>query len=131
MEKIVFNHEATQMPDAIGIATERRYYLNAVVLFNMVYQNIMVHSLFDDTDDAPANMRTKSGCLERILESAKNEAEMVYLTWEYCNLDIKTDDGPSGAMFLAMISSKTKELDLDQDQFCNWWVKQRIKADQD
>ena len=129
MEKIQFNHDVRTMSQALCIPDERRHYLHAVVLFNMVYQNIMVTSLFDDPDEAPINMRTKSGCLEKMLEAAESEAERLYLTWEYCSIDIKTDDGPSGAMFLSMISAKSKDLDLDQDAFCQWWVKHRIEAE--
>lgn len=129
MENIKFNHDVKTMSEALNISDERRHYLHAVVLFNMVYQNIMVTSLFDEPDDAPANLRTKSGCLERMLEAAENEAERVYITWEYASVDIKTDDGPGGAMFLSMIAAKSKELDLDQDAFCQWWVKHRMEAE--
>jgi len=129
MEKIQFNHDVRTMSEALCIPDERRHYLHAVVLFNMVYQSIMVHSLFDDPDEAPINMRTKSGCLEKMLEAAETEAERLYIVWEYCSVDIKTDDGPSGAMFLSMISAKSKDLDLDQDAFCQWWVKHRIEAE--
>jgi len=129
MEKIQFNHDVRTMSQALCIPDERRHYLHAVVLFNMVYQSIMVHSLFDEPDEAPINMRTKSGCLEKMLEAAETEAERLYIVWEYCSVDIKTDDGPSGAMFLSMISAKSKDLDLDQDAFCQWWVKHRIEAE--
>jgi len=129
MEKIQFNHDVRTMSQALCIPDERRHYLHAVVLFNMVYQSIMVHSLFDDPDEAPINMRTKSGCLEKMLEAAETEAERLYIVWEYCSVDIKTDDGPSGAMFLSMISAKSKDLDLDQDAFCQWWVKHRMEAE--
>lgn len=129
MEKIQFNHDVRTMSEALCIPDERRHYLHAVVLFNMVYQNIMVISLFDEPNEAPVNMRTKSGCLERMLESAETEAERLYMTWEYCSVDIKTDDGPSGAMFLAMIAAKAKDVDLDQDAFCQWWVKHRMEAE--
>jgi hypothetical protein len=129
MEKIQFNHDVRTMSQALCIPDERRHYLHAVVLFNMVYQSIMVHSLFDEPDEAPINMRTKSGCLEKMLEAAETEAERLYIVWEYCSVDIKTDDGPSGAMFLSMISAKSKDLDLDQDAFCQWWVKHRMEAE--
>lgn len=129
MEKIQFNHDVRTMSQALCIPDERRHYLHAVVLFNMVYQSIMVHSLFDEPDEAPINMRTKSGCLEKMLEAAETEAERLYIVWEYCSVDIKTDDGPSGAMFLSMISAKSKDLDLDQDAFCQWWVKHRLEAE--
>jgi len=131
MEKIQFTHDASSMSEALGISTERRHYLHGVVLFNMVYQNIMVTSLFDDSDDAPVNMRTKSGCLERMLESAENWAEQIYITWEYCTIDIRTDNDPGGVMFLSMVSAKAKELDLDQERFCKWWVKHRSEEEKD
>lgn len=129
MEKIQFNHDVKTMSEALCIPDERRHYLHAVVLYNMVYQHIMVTSLFDDTDDAPANMRTKSGCLEKMLDEAENEAERVYITWEYCSVDLKTDDGPAGAMFLSMISARVKDYDLDQEKFCQWFVKHRMEAE--
>jgi len=129
MENIKFNHDVKTMSEALCISDERRHYLHAVVLFNMVYQNIMVTSLFDEPEEAPANMRTKSGCLEKMLEAAETESERIYITWEYCSVDLKTDDGPAGAMFLSMIAAKSKELDLDQDAFCQWWVKHRMEAE--
>lgn len=129
METIQFNHNVKTMSESLNITDERRHYLHAVVLFNMAYQHIMVNSLFDDPDEAPINMRTKSGCLERMLESAENIEEQIYLAWEYCTIDIRTDDGPGGAMFLSMVQAKAKELDLDQEKFCKWWEKHRAEEE--
>ena len=130
MEAITFNHDAKSMHESLGIDEHRRHYLHGVILFNMAYQAILVDSLFDDQEDAPMNMRTKSGCLERMFECAETEAERILLVWDYCALDNRIDTkDPASAMFLHMVSCKVKELDMDIDAFCTWWAEKRQEQD--
>lgn len=127
MERIKFNHEGKTLAESMGIDLERRYELEAIVVYNMLIVEIMARKLFDNPKDAPRNLTTKSGVLEKILDYADTEAEAIYLTYEYCILDKKTD-GLKGQMFATAIAVKIKQLDLDEEKFIEWFVKKRQEA---
>lgn len=124
MERIKFNHEGKSLADAMGIDLERRYELEAIVIYNMLIVEIMAKKLFDNPEDAPRNLTTKSGVLEKILDYADTDAEAIYLTYEYCILDKKTD-GLKGQIFASALAVKIRELDLDEEKFIEWFVEKR------
>lgn len=124
MERIKFNHEGKSLAEAMGIDEERKYELEAIVIYNMLIVEIMARKLFDNPKDAPRNLTTKSGVLEKILDYADTDAEAIYLTYEYCILDKKTD-GLKGQMFATALAVKIKQLDLDEEKFIEWFVKKR------
>lgn len=124
MERIKFNHEGKSLADAMGIDLERRYELEAIVIYNMLIVEIMAKKLFDNPEDAPRNLTTKSGVLEKILDYADIDAEAIYLTYEYCILDKKTD-GLKGQIFASALAVKIRELDLDEEKFIEWFVEKR------
>lgn len=125
MKRIKFNHEGKTLAESMGIDEERKHELEATVIYNMLIVEIMARKLFDNPKDAPRNLTTKSGVLEKILDYADTEAEAIYLTYEYCILDRKTSDGPEGQMFATALAIKIKQLDLDEEKFIEWFVKKR------
>ncbi len=134
MKELVFNHDVRRVHEALGVDNERREYIHGVILYQMAYQHIMVNQLFDDKDNAPANLRTKTGVLERIFDNVNTEEERIVATWDYCAADTRiSEDDPRGMLFFHMLITRVKDFDLDQDKFCNWWVKNRqeLEADTD
>lgn len=126
MEKIKFNHDCEKLHQSMGIDEDRKYELEVAVLYNMLLNALMLDKLFDNPDDAPTNMRTKSGMLEKILDYAMDDAELVYLGMEYVIQD-KLSDTTEGKLFMSAVLHKLKELDLDEDKFVEWWKETRQK----
>jgi len=128
MEKIEFNHSGGTLAEAMGIHVERKYELEGIVIYTMLIVEIMSRKLFDNPKEAPRNLCTKSGVLEKVLEYAESQAEAIYLTYEYCTVDQKTDDGVQGKMFASALAMKIKQLDLDEERFIEWFVKKRMNS---
>ena len=133
MKEIQFDHTCNSVNEAMGICRERATEIDALVLYQIAFQQIMVEKLFGedaDKDEIPANFRTKTAILDKCLDYATDEQEQIYITWQFAKLDIKTD-GPMGAMFLAIITKKMLTLDLDEETFVTWFTKQKAKAEAD
>jgi hypothetical protein len=130
MEQIKFNHDGGTLAEAMCIDPERKLELEGIVLYNMIIVEIMSQKLFGSKEKAPRNLTTKSGVLEKVLDYAENLTEAVYITYEYCSVDIRTnsDAGIEGKMFCTGIAMKIKQLDLDEDKFIEWYSSQRRKA---
>lgn len=134
MKDLHFDHTCKSVPEAMGICEERSDELQGYVTFYMVEQCIMREKLFGDDaehDDVPANYRTKTSILEKCLDVAQDEEERIYITWEFCKLDIKTDNPLHGPMFMMALSKKAEKYDLDAERFVRWFVYQKAKAKAD
>lgn len=136
MKDLSFNHTCRSINEAMGICEERSDEIQGYVTFYMVEQAIMREKLFGDdaeNDDIPANYRTKTAVLERCLDIAQDEEERIYITWEFCKLDYKTDHPLLGPAFMIAMSKKAEKFDLDAERFAQWFVEQkaRAKADND
>ena len=130
MKELLFNHEYKSIHEALGVEDERRNYLHGVILYNIAYQKIMFEELFDDEDNAPRNLRTKTGVIERFLEAAQTEEERLIMMWDYSTADTRIDsDGIRGHLFLEILLKHVKKFDLDQDKFCSWWVEKKREID--
>ena len=127
MEKIKFNHDGRSLAESMSISKDRKVEIEAIVLYTMIVREIMVKNLFDSRDDAPRNMSTKSGVLEKLLEYATDYTEAVYIAYEYCFLDKRTDDPIEGKMLCTVLAMKIKDLDLDEDKFIEWYVARRAE----
>ena len=131
MKEIVFDHTCDSTNEAMGVCKDRSTEIEALVLYQIAFQQIMVEKLFGedaDRDEIPANFRTKTAILDKCLDYATDEQEQIYITWQFAKLDIKTD-GPMGAMFLAIVTKKMLTLDLDEETFVTWFAKKKTEAE--
>lgn len=132
VKEIKFDHTCRKINDALGIDENRSTELEALVMYQIAFQQIMQEKLFGEDaneDEIPANFRTKTSVLEKCLDYALDEQEQIFITWQYVKLDIKTD-GPMGAAFLAVVSKKMMTLDLDEERFVVWFNKHKARAEQ-
>jgi len=130
MKELVFSHDNSSIHEAFGVETERRDYLHGAILYNIAYQKIMVDQLFDDEDNVPRNLCTKTGIIERFLENAETEEERLVMMWDYATVDCKIDSNDiRGHLFFEMILKRVKHFDLDQDKFCSWWINKKRQVD--
>jgi hypothetical protein len=127
---VKFDHTARNLQESMGLTQKRADELTATLFFEMISVQHMVESLFDKPEDAPANMITKTGIMERVFDDVKSPEEMLYVTWEYAKYDIllKKEDQFSMAhkmmtMSLYMFSNQDKE------KFVNTYVKKKSEAE--
>lgn len=125
---VKFNHDCSAINESLGIDENRADELQASIMFEIINQQYMVESLFDDVDQAPRNLATKSGCLERIFEHASNEEERIYCTWEYTKLDIMHNVAPEAKMGLMALKIMFERLNMDYDRFVQFFVKKKHEA---
>lgn len=126
---VKFNHEAGNMGLAMGIDDHRTDELDALVLFTMIDQTMMVESLFDDEDDAPFNLRTKTGLMEALFEDSNNEAERLYLVFEYSKLDQHMTHNHAGFKdFMRGLTLLYKGADGDKEKFIEKFINYKNEA---
>jgi hypothetical protein len=133
MKQITFDHTCNSVNEAMGICRDRATEIEALVIYQIAFQQIMREKLFGDDADAdeiPANFRTKSAILDKCLDYATDEQEQIFITWEFTKMDMRTDQ-PAGQMFLAIIIKKMLTLDLDEETFVTWFTKQKANAEAD
>ena len=125
---VKFDHSAGNVQAALSIPDHRSDVLDAKVLFNIINQAVMVNKLFDDPDDAPSNLRTKTGVIEKILDEAKTDNERVYLVWEYSRLDLRMDTDKKLQHVLAGMTMLYKAVDGDEDKFVEKFISYKNEA---
>jgi len=126
---IKFDHSQDSLHLAIGIDDERSDELDAIVFFSIIDQSVLTESLFDNPDDAPINMRTKTGMMERMFEKGSTEAERIYLAMQFSKIDRDMDFESSGVHgFLAGLTMMYEAVDGDCDKFLRKFIKYKEKA---
>ena len=125
---VQFDHTSGNIPRSLNITDERSDQLDALVMYNIINQGMMIRQLFDNPDDAPANMRTKTGVLERCFESTNNEAERIYLVWEYAKLDVRLDKDVKLQAIMSGMAMLYDAVNGDEDKFVEKFVSFKNKA---
>jgi len=125
---VQFDHTSGNIPRSLNITDERSDQLDALVMYNIINQGMMIRQLFDSPDDAPANMRTKTGVLERCFESTNNEAERIYLVWEYAKLDVRLDKDVKLQAIMSGMAMLYDAVNGDEDKFIEKFVSFKNKA---
>ena len=125
---VQFDHTSGNIPRSLNITDERSDQLDALVMYNIINQAMMLRQLFDSPDDAPINMRTKTGVLERCFESTNNEAERIYLVWEYAKLDIRLDKDVKLQAIMSGMAMLYDAVNGDEDKFVEKFVSFKNKA---
>ena len=125
---VQFNHNERNINRSLNITDERSDELDAIVMYNIINQTMMIRQLFDNPDDAPKNMRTKTGVLERCFESTNNEAERIYLVWEYAKLDMRVDKDVKLQAVLSGMALLYDAVNGDEETFIEKFVNFKNKA---
>jgi len=125
---VQFDHTSGNIPRSLNITDERSDQLDALVMYNIINQGMMIRQLFDNPDDAPVNMRTKTGVLERCFESTNNEAERIYLVWEYAKLDVRLDKDVKLQAIMSGMAMLYDAVNGDEDKFIEKFVSFKNKA---
>lgn len=80
-----FKHDENTLQAAIGIPAEVRNRCRERIFFCAFANHLQIQELFEDPDDAPKNMTTSSGDLERTLSIINNQEEYEYTLFSFIN----------------------------------------------
>jgi hypothetical protein len=119
------DHSKGSFDEALGISAERGNEIEALVLFHILDQDFLQGSLFDNIEECPYNLKTKSGCLESILEECETEEERIFATWDYAKKDILADRDIKAKMMMFALMEEYKSMGGDKDKFVGFWVEQK------
>lgn len=125
---VKFDHTERNIHRSLKITDERMEELDALVIYNIINQGMMIRQLFDKPSDAPANMRTKTGVLERCFESTANEAERIYLVWEYAKIDLRIDSDTKLQGIMSGMAMLYEAVNGDEDRFIEKFISFKNKA---
>lgn len=73
-----FNHETENFHESLGISDETRVRCRERIFFNTFSNALQRLELFEDDDDAPKELRTVSGDLQRCLRTITDQLEYEY-----------------------------------------------------
>lgn len=123
MKEIKFDHTEPSMAGALGISEDRTFELDACVMYNILVTEIIARKLYgENREDAPVNVRKRSGILEKILDYAIDEVELVYLAYEFVEQD-KFTDTEKGRIFATALAMKLQDddIEMDEEKFTDFW----------
>lgn len=83
MLTITFNHSAKTLSESIGLSTEDLLYVKLLIIFNSMNSKLLIDKLFDKEEDAPEDMKTTSGNIEKLLPLMKNDAMTLFTLIHY------------------------------------------------
>ena len=83
MLTITFNHSAKTLSESIGLSTEDLLYVKLLIIFNSMNSKLLIDKLFDKEEDAPEDMKTTSGNIEKLLPLMKNDAMTLFTLMHY------------------------------------------------
>lgn len=87
--KLVFNHETESFTEGIGISPETSFKAREKIIFNCINNCIQRDLLYgeDTNDEAPKEMKTITGDLERLVEMIDDELELYAVLIYFKNLE--------------------------------------------
>ena len=126
---VKINHESKTLQQSLGIDDNRADSISAFVMFHMINQTYMIQHLYDSPDEAPRNMKTKTGVLENVLSEVSGDNEIILATWEAARFDAIIElDEEHASKLLAMFSMMYMMADRKKDNFVNQFLKHKKKA---
>lgn len=126
---IKFDHSADTLQKSLGISDERADILSATYFFESINKNFLVKELFDNPDEAPSNLTTKTGVLEAVFEDCETEEERLYVTWDGARHESYLKTNPKyETAFLHMVTLTYALAEKDREKFIEIYKKFKRKA---
>lgn len=86
MEKITFNHEGIGIHESFNLTEQQGNKLDSIIIFESIVADRIVEVEYQGIrEDAPREVRTKTGVLARCLNYAANDQEKMYLAYAFIN----------------------------------------------
>lgn len=80
LQQPVFVHDAEDLESSLGIKPYRSSVLQTAVTFFVLSNRSFVQDMYDDPDDAPQSMKSKTLLLQNTLEICDNLNEQIYIS---------------------------------------------------
>jgi hypothetical protein len=110
MLTIKLNHDKNDMVDVLNLTKEQSIKSKAAMIFGILSPKVLADSLFDDESEIPSDMKTISGCIEKVLSICENDEMRVYSLLNFYTLNEKI----SQLYILSKDRSKVDELINDE-----------------
>jgi hypothetical protein len=86
MEKITFNHEGSGIHESFNLSEQVGNKLDSIIIFESIVADRIVEVEYQGIrEDAPREVKTKTGVLSRCLNYASNEQERMYIAYAFVN----------------------------------------------
>jgi hypothetical protein len=85
-----------------NISEQRAKEIMAYMTYSIVKQMIYQNELFDEIDDCPINLRTKSGVIEEFTGNLSNANELAYAMFKYGDIESKMKESYRMTMLYIM-----------------------------
>lgn len=128
---VTFNHDVKTFHESLGIHPDRATVLSGTILFEMINQSYLVSKLFDNPDQAPRNMVTKTGVLEKVLTYAKDENEIMFCVYECSKINTLNDVSKKGEQAMVGVHLLFMMCDMDYDKFIKKFVQKKKEHDEE
>jgi hypothetical protein len=120
-EKIKFNHQASDIREALSIDNRRATELTGLLFFTEINKAHTVGKIFDNEDEAPREFTTQTGTLSTVLEEVEDLNEVVFTTFQWTkNMQMARHKDGSG--MLAALTMMYLVCDHDKDKFIEMFL---------
>jgi hypothetical protein len=86
MEKITFNHDGVQIHESFNLSEKIGNKLDSIIIFETIVADRILEVEYEGVrEDAPREIKTKTGVLARCMKYATNDQEIVYLAYAFVN----------------------------------------------
>lgn len=86
MENITFNHEGIGIHESFNLTEQQGNKLDSIIMFETIVADRIIEVEYEGIrEDAPREVRTKTGVLARCLRYASNDQEKMYLAYAFVN----------------------------------------------
>lgn len=73
------DHSKSKLNAAFGISDYDKLYIKSAIIFELLSVHIMVNELYDDPKEAPSNMTTTTGLLERAMSHIDDKTQQIFM----------------------------------------------------
>lgn len=120
-EKIKFNHQASDIREALSIDNRRASELTGLLFFTEINKAHTVSKIFDSEDEAPREFTTQTGTLSTVLEEIEDLNEVVFTTFQWTK-NMQMAKHKDGSGMLAALTMMYLVCDHDKDKFIEMFL---------
>ncbi len=109
--EITFNHEGVKIHDSFNLTEQQGNRLDSVIMFETIVADRILDVHYEGVrEDAPREIKTKTGVLSRCMKYATNDQEAFYLAYAFVNKHNATLSALAGYEAFSRISDKDSAL---------------------
>lgn len=109
---VKFDHNQEEFISCLGLSKYDEHYVKAAIVFETIASATKVVELYDKIEDAPVELRTVSGSIQRSLQHCNTDAQRLYLLLNFHKGYNATKDALEKAAKAAKIEGKVSGDDL-------------------